>query len=152
MRLRLCAPSRAECELGSLRSNSRAPGNQLLDALGTLFDQNLRGFRIAQAVAGLQRVLQVEADFVFVAERQRRYRPAHTACRIRLTSRFASTSTRPAAASSMAARRPGNPGANHQEIGLGWNAPFINGKWYHFRGTCDQATRSIRYDGIPWRR
>ena len=58
----------AEGELGALPIEFRAPLNQFLDALGSVFDQHLGGFGIAETIARLQGVLQVEADFVFIAE------------------------------------------------------------------------------------
>ena len=55
-------------ELGSLAIELRAPLNQFFDALRAFLHQDFRGFRIAQTIAGNERVLQVQADFVFVAE------------------------------------------------------------------------------------
>jgi hypothetical protein len=52
-----------------LRSASvRSPGNQFLDPLGSFFHQNLNRRGIAQAVAGIECVLQMERNFVFVAQ------------------------------------------------------------------------------------
>src|SRR5689334_11878782 len=57
-------------KFGGLAVELSAPGNQLLDALRRLFYQNLGGFGIAQAVSGIERVLQVEADLVLVTQRR----------------------------------------------------------------------------------
>ena len=46
-----------------------APFDELSDVLGAFFDEESYGFRAAEAVAGVERVLFVQADFVFVAER-----------------------------------------------------------------------------------
>jgi hypothetical protein len=57
-----------EGQLGSGAVKLGAPLNQLLDVLRTLSDQHLGGFRVAQTVAGLNGVLRVQIDLVFVAE------------------------------------------------------------------------------------
>ena len=57
-----------ERQLGPGAVEFRSPGNQLLDALGAFLHQHLGRFGVAEAVAGVERVLKVEADFVFVAE------------------------------------------------------------------------------------
>ena len=69
-RLRLCAPSRVKESLIPV-IELRAPLDELLDAHRTFFDEDARGVRVAEAVAGDERVLQVEADFVLIAERDR---------------------------------------------------------------------------------
>jgi hypothetical protein len=58
----------AEGELGSPAIEFRAPLNQFSDSLRSVFYKNSRGFWLAKAVAGLQSVLKMEADFIFVAE------------------------------------------------------------------------------------
>ena len=44
----------SEGKFGSGAVKLRAPGNQVLDALRTFFNQNADGFRIAEAVTGLE--------------------------------------------------------------------------------------------------
>ena len=56
-------------ELGTLAIELRSPRNQFFDPLRSVLNQNFRSFWIAQAIAGIQRVLQVQADLIFVAER-----------------------------------------------------------------------------------
>ena len=57
-----------ERELGSGAIELRAPLDQLFDARRTFFDQHARGFLVDQAVAGVERVLQMQRNFVFIAE------------------------------------------------------------------------------------
>src|SRR5712691_2183674 len=61
-------PFAAKYELGAVATALRAPGDQLLDARRPLFHQDFHRIGIAQAVAGTERVLQMQADFIFVAE------------------------------------------------------------------------------------
>ena len=85
---------------------------------GRVLDQNFGGFRVAQPVAGVQRVLQVQADFVFIAERggDSALRPLRIG-----------VSDFPLGQHNHAAGRrqfdggaqPGNSGANHQEVRFG---------------------------------
>jgi len=58
-----------EGKFGSVAIELGAPLNQFIDPLGTFFDENLGSFDVAQSVAGVERVLKVESDFIFVAER-----------------------------------------------------------------------------------
>ena len=60
-----------EGDFGSGAIELRSPGDQLLDALGASSTSNPRGICIAEAIAGYERVLQMQADFIFVAERGR---------------------------------------------------------------------------------
>src|SRR5690348_7002893 len=58
-----------ESERGTLAVESRAPIDEFLNAVGAFFDQNLRRFRVAEAVAGFERVLKMKRNIVFIAER-----------------------------------------------------------------------------------
>jgi len=58
----------SEGEFRAFAIELRPPLDEFLDALGSILDQHSRRFRIAEAIAGVERVLLVEADFVFVAE------------------------------------------------------------------------------------
>ena len=58
-----------EGDLGAGAIELRAPLDQLFDARRAFFHQDARGLFVAQAVAGLQRVLQMQADFIVIAER-----------------------------------------------------------------------------------
>ena len=62
-------PFASEHELGAVAIELRAPGNQLLDARRPLFHQDFHRIGITQAIAVAESVLQVQADFIFVAER-----------------------------------------------------------------------------------
>jgi hypothetical protein len=53
---------------GQLGSMVLAPGDQFVDALGSFLQQHLHRSDVAEAIAGIERVLQVEADLIFVAE------------------------------------------------------------------------------------
>ena len=44
-----------------------APGDDFLDPMRRFLDQNLHRVEMAQAITGVQRVLQVQTDFVLVA-------------------------------------------------------------------------------------
>src|SRR5215470_3275976 len=59
-----------ECQLCTFAIELRAPRNQLLNSLRCVLDQNTRRCWIAQPVAGIQRVLEMQADFIFVAKRR----------------------------------------------------------------------------------
>src|ERR1700685_228161 len=58
-----------ERDLGSGTVELGAPLHQLLDAAWTFLDQHAGGLFVDQSVAGLQRVLEVERNFVVIAER-----------------------------------------------------------------------------------
>ena len=58
-----------EGDLGAGAVELGAPLDQLFDARRTFFDQHARGFFVDQAVAGLQRVFQMQPNFIVVAER-----------------------------------------------------------------------------------
>ena len=58
----------SKSELGALAVKFGAPLNEFLDAPGGVLDEGFGSFNIAQAVAGDESVLQVQADFVFIAE------------------------------------------------------------------------------------
>jgi len=62
----------SEDQPGAVAAELRAPGDQFVNALRPLLNQSLDRGGIAQTVAGLERPLQVQADFIFVAERGRR--------------------------------------------------------------------------------
>ncbi len=55
-------------KLGAFAVELRAPPDQFFDPFRSILDQDLRGVGIAKPIAGVERVLQVQADFVFVAE------------------------------------------------------------------------------------
>src|SRR5262245_19909794 len=57
-----------EGELCSGAIKFGAPLDQLRDVFGTFFDEQSDGFGTAEAIAGGNGVLFVEADFIFVAE------------------------------------------------------------------------------------
>src|SRR6185437_4147118 len=59
-----------ESEFGTVAVELRSPGDEFLDPFGGVLDQNFCCFRIAETVACIQRVLQVQADFILVAERR----------------------------------------------------------------------------------
>ena len=56
-------------ELGTFAIELRSPRDQLLNAFWSIFDEDLGRFGVAQAVARIQSVLQVQTDLVFIAER-----------------------------------------------------------------------------------
>src|SRR6185437_2295162 len=60
-----------ESEFGTVAVELRGPGDEFLDPFRGIFDQDFCCFRIAETVACIQRVLQVQADFILVAERRR---------------------------------------------------------------------------------
>lgn len=70
--MRMQKASAAMSALGSKSQlcamGGRSPPDQFFNSLRSLFDQNLDRGRIAQPVAGLDRVLQMQSDLVFVAE------------------------------------------------------------------------------------
>src|SRR5664280_1876202 len=62
-------PFASECDLGAGAIELRTPRDELLDTVRAFFHQDARSLFVAQAVTRLERVLQVEADFVVVAKR-----------------------------------------------------------------------------------
>ena len=56
-------------QLGSRAVEFRSPLDELRDVLGAFFHQQRHGFFPAQAVSGVDGVLLVQADFVFIGER-----------------------------------------------------------------------------------
>ena len=57
-----------ECEFRALAIELSAPLNQLLNPLWPFFHQDFRCLGVYQSVAGVDGVLQMQADLVFVAE------------------------------------------------------------------------------------
>src|ERR1019366_5657460 len=62
-------PFASERDLGTGAIELRTPRDELLDTGRAFFHQDARSLFVAQAVASLERVLQVEADFVVIAKR-----------------------------------------------------------------------------------
>src|SRR5437660_7222250 len=60
-----------EGQLCSLAVKLRSPFDQLLDAIRAFLHQNVGRIRIYNTVAGIDRVLQVKADFIFITESDR---------------------------------------------------------------------------------
>jgi 3-dehydroquinate synthase len=58
-----------EQQLAAFSIECSSPGDQLLDCSGTLLDKRAHGLNIAQPIAGEQRVLLMQLDFVVIAER-----------------------------------------------------------------------------------
>ena len=108
MRERLCAASRVKASFVPAAIEFRAPFDQLRDVLRAFFNEQRHRFGPAKAVARIDRVLFVEADFVFVAEGHGN--PALCPGSGRIAKKdLARTRTLPALLSSMAARRPATP-------------------------------------------
>src|SRR5882724_5022010 len=57
-----------EGEFGAGAIEFGTPFDKLRNVFGAFFDEKSHGFGAAEAIAGVERVLLVEADFVFVAE------------------------------------------------------------------------------------
>ena len=64
-------PLPGEGDLGAGAVELCAPLDQLLDARRSFLHQNARRLFVAQAIAGLQRVFQVQAHLILVTERSR---------------------------------------------------------------------------------
>lgn len=58
----------AEGELGALPVEFRAPLNQLLNAVRRIFDEDFGSVGIAETITGQKCVLEMEADFILVAQ------------------------------------------------------------------------------------
>jgi len=56
-----------------LRDRTPCPRDEFLDTGRAFFHQDARGFFVAQAVAGLERIFQVKTDFIVIAKGRRRY-------------------------------------------------------------------------------
>ena len=61
----------SKCQLGAVAVELSSPCDQFFDSLGCVFHQDLGGFWIAETIASHQRVLEVQADFILVAQRCR---------------------------------------------------------------------------------
>ena len=59
----------SERELGSNSIELRTPVDELLNAVGTFFDEDASGVFVDEAVARVDGVLQVKADLIFIAKR-----------------------------------------------------------------------------------
>ncbi len=55
-------------QLGAFAVKLRAPVNKFLDAFRPLFHQDARRVGVHNAVAGLDGVLEVQADLIFIAQ------------------------------------------------------------------------------------
>src|SRR5580704_2435574 len=58
----------AKSQLGTLAVEFRAPLNQFFYALRSFFDENLGSLRIAKTVTRVESVLEMKANFIFIAE------------------------------------------------------------------------------------
>ena len=58
-----------EGQLPAVLVEVHSPLDELVDGLGAFFDQNAHGFLAAEAVAGAQRVVKMQVDFVVFGER-----------------------------------------------------------------------------------
>src|SRR5262249_9136702 len=67
-RAAVCSFTR-KCEFGAVAIESSAPPDQLLDARWSFFYQDPGRFRVDQAVAGVDGVLQLESDLLLIAQR-----------------------------------------------------------------------------------
>ena len=109
----------AENELGAAAIELRTPGDQLFNASRAFLHKRFHRFREAQAVAGDQRILQVQADLIFVAEGRR-----NTSLRIlRVGIRdffLGKHKNSPSVGEFNGGAQTGDTGANHYELGLGW--------------------------------
>ena len=119
-------------QLGSAAVKLRAPRDKFFDALRPFFHQNFHRFRTAQAIAGDQGVLQMQNDFVFVAQRGRDAALGKLGVGIR--DLFLRQHQYPARIRQCdCGTQTGNSGANHHEIGLGWKT-FHRGKMVSLPG------------------
>src|SRR5579864_3109213 len=120
----------AEGQLGAIAIKLRSPCDQLFNTLGSIFHQDPGGFGIAQAIARVERVLQVQADFIFVAE------GGSNSALGKLRVRFGDFSL--CQNQNAAGRRKfdgcaesGDPRADDEKVSFqrcGWHL----GRWYHF--------------------
>src|SRR5437667_800315 len=128
----------SERQLRALAAKLRAPLNQFFNAFRSIFHEDSCRFRIAETITCVQRVLKMQADLVFIAQRG-----CDSALRAEsLSSRLASTTTRPALASSIAARRPAIPAPiTTKSVSAG--AHSIWQKCYHFACTAAALTITL---------
>ena len=119
-----CSTRRTLCAASSPSASSsvgvaieaRAPVDQLADVARALLDEHADGGLVAQAVAGADRVGGVQLGAVVGADRRgdAALRVAGVALGRRRPS--SESSTRPAGASAIAARRPGDAAADDEEV------------------------------------
>jgi hypothetical protein len=58
-----------EGQLGAFAVKFRSPLNEFFDPFRGILDQNAGSFNVAETVTGIECVLQMQADFIFVVER-----------------------------------------------------------------------------------
>jgi len=110
----LCRAFARECQPGSLAVELGAPIDELLNRRGAFLHQRVHRRAVAEAISRAQRVALMQFDLVIVAQSDGTPPCAYSEEDSRRLS-FATTSTWPASASSMAARKPGHSGSNDEE-------------------------------------
>ena len=121
----------AESQFGALAVKFCSPLNQLLDAPGGILDQDFGGFGIAEAIAGLEGVLKVQTDFVFIAESGGDAALCPLGIGVRNFA-LGEDRDRTGGGEVDGSAQAGNSGADYQKISLGGHGSHEQ-KWYHLR-------------------
>ena len=127
MRLRLCAPSRVNASRVPSRSNSAPHSISSWMAAGPSSTSVLDGRAVAQAVAGVERVLLVQLDLVVVAQ-------GHRDAALRVFGRgfpqavLGHHQHAPGFRQFDRRAQPGDAGSDHQKIGIHQLLAIITGR------------------------
>ena len=111
----------SERQLRALAAKLRAPLNQFFNAFRSIFHEDSCRFRIAETITCVQRVLKMQADLVFIAQRGRN--PTLRQLRGRIldltfSQHYYASSVRQFNRGAQA----GNSRADYYEISFGWSA------------------------------
>ena len=122
-----------ECQLRALAIKLRPPMDEFLNAVGALLYEHLGRLGIAQAIPRSEGVLEMQADFVFVAERggDATLRPMRGG-----VSHFLLSQNHDSACACQFNGRsqPGDAGTNDNKISFSWRSLHLE-KCYHACGT-----------------
>src|SRR5579862_1056427 len=121
------------------------PGEQFLNALRALFDQQLDGRQVVESVSCIEGALQVQADFVFITE------PGGFALgigRLKIWDFLLGKNEYTSGLRQLNGRaQPGHTGADHYEVGLGWKT------LHNSENSITEAARAvIRGHTLLWER
>ncbi len=141
----------AKNQLRSLAVKLRSPCDQFLAPRRSFFHQNLDRLGITQTIPGTQRVLEVQSDFIFVA--QSRCDPSLRRLGIGIGYLFFRQHQHPSRRRQFDGRaQTGHSRANHYIVGFGWHTFHRRKRVSLYQQTNAFCTLSLRYDGTACRK
>src|SRR2546426_10650502 len=108
----------SERQLRALAAKLRAPLNQFFNAFRSIFHEDSCRFRIAETITCVQRVLKMQADLVFIAQRGCDSALRGRILELALSQHYYASSARQFNRGTQA----GNSRADYYEISFGWSA------------------------------